>query len=1144
MSLPYLINKSKGIATTKSSNKPHEEEFSTSSTNPITFKDIWYDLDLIPSIAPTLPTPSTDTTITTFGVVKYYDNHVMTFVGDVNSSNTFKLVDEITGENLLQSAIYGINGSNKSYTIVVKNSLNEIIPNNTYDLDVGSGFLTFNKLPSGVSNLLPPKISFYKYVGFKGIPTAPIVVNPTLSLSGSSAVYQQTISEPGLAVYYYSLSNVNKTEYRSGYLNINYNNRIATFTDNYIDKNGIYKDSPAYIIANDNTRFVTFDVKVINSILYVYMNVSNLDPNAYLWNLILSNSTLLDGEKSQLNNVSTAITPINIKSFDLTTSIADPNIRGIILYYTIAEINNENSGNSGNNVNSGNVRSGILKYAYNDTLNDLIVEETIFPLLNDNSLSTLNNVTFDNSITTVLTSTKLNVFLNLVGGTIPLTNKKYKITTYEIPFNGGSIPGNTKVNYNLIGGSPFKIDSILINSTNYVNYKYILQDDYTVPGINDKQVTTFGELHVIWDNLNTTSVLPPLPIPSQKYNIFANNNGSSGIGIIGENPISPLSISDIIGNTPLITFSVSINGVDPNIIDIFITLDNSITTDPSPDRVYTMYSIKQSPQPLILAPLNPPFINQINNIYSPISPLMTTRNLLTLSNLSNGSIITYTITNSNGTARRTEEIKTVYNNKQPSIDFISSNRLIAPDLGDLSGITVKVINTGNNIITFCVDVSKDEWNLTYQIIDMMFNNSISKVVTDGALLPTTLDLIPLSDRGCSYYYLIKSDDNLHLQLGDLFISYGPTTTTSIFDSTVKILNTIYTSDVITYDNIINTSDPIGSIGNTSGVTFDITYGGSSFVSLVASNLAGPITQDVTIYLYKMENSSNNLKLRLDDVSSIEKSPFNLLTTNSIFTGKNVEINLPANSITNVFQFDLGNTIIPMFSTLPNPNRNPEQITTYILHYMLYGSGAAINSFRTGELYLHWLGSTLVVNDRYSFNPFRGLGIIPDLSDSEVVFSTSAFGNTYMLNANVLNNNYKIKLFTTLVLSNIKVPKVSLLNIVPGPLVSLLGNTIIRTYKADTSSGVFIKYILTSSGITPIRKRIGTLQLLWDSTIPLQPTNVIISDNYNISNTNFEIGDTSGITFIADNSGNNTIRLMVSVAAFPFPQIWEVLFYED
>jgi hypothetical protein len=503
MSISHLINKSKGIATTKNSNKFFEEEFSTNSTNPITYQDIWYDLDLIPDVAPIIGGNGN-----TVGVVRYYQDNVMTFVGDVNNSLTFKLVDAITGENLLKSAIYGVNGSNQSYNIVVKNVSLVTIPSSFYNLDIGSGFLTFNnKLPNGVGVISPnlPTISFYKYVGFKGIPTAPVVVNPTLSLSNVNAVYQQNISEPGMSVYYYSLSNVSKTEYRSGYLNINYNNRIATFTDNFMYKDGSYNN---FNNINDNTKYASFEVKVINSILYIYLNVSNFIPSGILtgngdrlWNLVLTNSTLLNSEKNTINDIN-GDSILSIGSFDVSSSLSgDPNVRHIIMYYTITELPS-----SLNTVGFNNVRSGILKYTYNNTLdssgNNFISEETILPLIGDSSLSTSNNVNITGIISNISSTFKLNVNLDINPtpgpGIISLTGRKYKITTNTVLYNN-TIGVNAIIPRSNLNVGDTIIDTVLINSTNYINYKYLLQDNFTS---GNQQVTTFGELHIIWDNLN------------------------------------------------------------------------------------------------------------------------------------------------------------------------------------------------------------------------------------------------------------------------------------------------------------------------------------------------------------------------------------------------------------------------------------------------------------------------------------------------------------------------------------------------------------------------------------------------------------------------------------------------------------------
>lgn len=116
---------------------------------------IWADSNLIPDYAPT----GAGGTPITSGVVQRVEDYVLTQV--VGATNSFSGV-------LLQDAIPFNWGSGTGYNYTIKDSTNASIPFGTSDwtLDTEAGILMFN---SGIPANMPPKVSFYRYSGNKGI---------------------------------------------------------------------------------------------------------------------------------------------------------------------------------------------------------------------------------------------------------------------------------------------------------------------------------------------------------------------------------------------------------------------------------------------------------------------------------------------------------------------------------------------------------------------------------------------------------------------------------------------------------------------------------------------------------------------------------------------------------------------------------------------------------------------------------------------------------------------------------------------------------------------------------------------------------------------------------------------------------------
>lgn len=144
-----LFKQSLGVAETNTSRDFFEEGIKGRS---IVLNDqIWVESNLIPNTAPVLTDGQTD------GVVQYFQARAMTAVPGV--SNSFYLAD-------LQDSI-PFNFGDGSYNYALTNSSGTAIPFGQGDWIVNNaaGTLTFyGTVPSG----MPPKISFYKYIGGKG----------------------------------------------------------------------------------------------------------------------------------------------------------------------------------------------------------------------------------------------------------------------------------------------------------------------------------------------------------------------------------------------------------------------------------------------------------------------------------------------------------------------------------------------------------------------------------------------------------------------------------------------------------------------------------------------------------------------------------------------------------------------------------------------------------------------------------------------------------------------------------------------------------------------------------------------------------------------------------------------------------------
>ncbi len=156
-------------------------------------KQIWSQSDLIPSTAPSLA----DGGIT--GVVQFFQNKTLVPVPGL--INSFYHVD-------LKNTI-PFNYSDGSYNYIVTDSTGSLIPFGMGDwlVDTEAGVLTFY---SNVPSNMPPRITFYKYVGAKGVSgvasgilpkTERILVDSSL-ITSKAIILAETYS-PNKQIYVY-----------------------------------------------------------------------------------------------------------------------------------------------------------------------------------------------------------------------------------------------------------------------------------------------------------------------------------------------------------------------------------------------------------------------------------------------------------------------------------------------------------------------------------------------------------------------------------------------------------------------------------------------------------------------------------------------------------------------------------------------------------------------------------------------------------------------------------------------------------------------------------------------------------------------------------------------------------------------------
>lgn len=143
---------------------------------------IWSESLSIPSTAPYLVSGSSS------GVVQYFEKETLTHVAGSTNRSYFS-------SNLIDTISFNYGDGSYNYELY-KNDGTTLIAFGDGDwlVDTDAGLLTFyGTLPSGVTSLLPPKISFYKYIGNKGVDI--ISVDNGLSIVSNNIVFGGTLSQ-------------------------------------------------------------------------------------------------------------------------------------------------------------------------------------------------------------------------------------------------------------------------------------------------------------------------------------------------------------------------------------------------------------------------------------------------------------------------------------------------------------------------------------------------------------------------------------------------------------------------------------------------------------------------------------------------------------------------------------------------------------------------------------------------------------------------------------------------------------------------------------------------------------------------------------------------------------------------------------
>lgn len=272
---------------------------------------IWSQSDLIPTTAPSLAPGAS------VGVIQYFQKELLSHVpGSTNLSYySANLIDSIPfnfGDGTYNYALYKNDG-----TTVIAFGDGDWLVDNT------AGLLTFyGALPSGVSSALPPKISFYKYVGSKGfgldsgVGTIQGITAGTGLIGGGTAGYVTLDVNLGVdSGLTFSGDNIildtniagNGLDFSSGVLTVNTSEITTGLAGNGLTANGSTLDinvSTGLTISYDQ---VVIDVTGVTAGLYGASNsISQFYVNSQ-GQIASATSVSIDINSGQINDFDTAV---------------------------------------------------------------------------------------------------------------------------------------------------------------------------------------------------------------------------------------------------------------------------------------------------------------------------------------------------------------------------------------------------------------------------------------------------------------------------------------------------------------------------------------------------------------------------------------------------------------------------------------------------------------------------------------------------------------------------------------------------------------------------------------------------------------------------------------------------------------------
>ena len=152
----------------------------------VIFSDqIWSESSSIPTTAPSLAPGASA------GVVQYFEKETLSHISGSTNRSYFS-------SNLIDAISFNYEDGTYNYTLYKNDGTTTIaFGDGDWLVDTAAGLLTFyGTLPSGVTSVLPPKISFYKYVGSKGVSLASgtiTSVNAGFGLTGGGSSSSVTL---------------------------------------------------------------------------------------------------------------------------------------------------------------------------------------------------------------------------------------------------------------------------------------------------------------------------------------------------------------------------------------------------------------------------------------------------------------------------------------------------------------------------------------------------------------------------------------------------------------------------------------------------------------------------------------------------------------------------------------------------------------------------------------------------------------------------------------------------------------------------------------------------------------------------------------------------------------------------------------